>query len=91
MIKLKDILLEFQGKRLAVFDFDDTLAKSEAYIYVTKSDGEELKLDPAEYAVYEEEPGAKSEGGEGADIGGAEDIDAGTEEVETETETDVEV
>jgi hypothetical protein len=35
--------------------------------------------------------GAKSEGGEGADTEGAEDIDAGTEEVETETETDVEV
>ena len=52
-------LNEFQGKRLAVFDFDDTLAKSEAYIYVTKSNGEELKLDPAKYAVYEEEPGDK--------------------------------
>ena len=35
--------------------------------------------------------GAKSEGGEGADTEGAEDIEAGTEEVETETETDVEV
>jgi hypothetical protein len=35
--------------------------------------------------------GAKAEGGEGADTGGAEDIDAGTEEVETETETDLEV
>ena len=57
MIKLKDILLEFQGKRLAVFDFDDTLARSEAFIYVTKADGEKLKLNPAEYAVYEEEPG----------------------------------
>jgi phosphoserine phosphatase len=47
MIKLAELLNEFQGKRLAVFDFDDTLAKSEAYIYVTKADGEELKLDPA--------------------------------------------
>lgn len=52
-------LNEFQGKRLAVFDFDDTLAKSEAYIYVTKANGEEIKLDPAKYAVYEEEPGDK--------------------------------
>lgn len=55
MIKLKDILLE--RKSLYVFDFDDTLARSEAYIYVKKKDGSELKLDPAEYAVYEEEPG----------------------------------
>ena len=37
--------------------------------------------------------GAKAEGGEGAETGGAEDMaaDTGTEETETETETDVEV
>lgn len=55
MIKLKDILSE--GKSLYVFDFDDTLAHSDAYIYVKKRDGSELTLDPAEYAVYEEQPG----------------------------------
>ena len=59
MIKLASLLNEFQGKRLSVFDFDDTLAHSEAYIYVTKANGQELKLDPAEYAVYDEEPGDK--------------------------------
>ena len=60
MIKLNDILNEEQyGKRLVVFDFDDTLATSEAFIYVTKSDGTKLKLDPAEYATYVEEPGDK--------------------------------
>ena len=55
MIKLKNILSE--GRSLYVFDFDDTLARSEAYIYVKKRDGSELTLDPAEYAVYKEEPG----------------------------------
>jgi len=55
MIKLTNILSE--GRSLYVFDFDDTLARSEAYIYVKKRDGSELTLDPAEYAVYKEEPG----------------------------------
>ena len=55
MIKLSNILNE--GKALYVFDFDDTLAKSEAYIYVKKRDGSELTLDPGEYATYKEEPG----------------------------------
>jgi phosphoserine phosphatase len=40
MIKLSNILNE--GKSLYVFDFDDTLARSEAYIYVKKRDGSEL-------------------------------------------------
>ena len=57
MIKLKSLLNE--RRALYVFDFDDTLAKSEAYIYVKKKDASEVTLDPAEYAVYEEEPGDK--------------------------------
>jgi phosphoserine phosphatase len=52
MIKLKDILNE--GKSLYVFDFDDTLARSDAFIYVKKRNGQELTLDPAEYAVSKE-------------------------------------
>ena len=60
MIKLQEILNEKQlGKRLVIFDFDDTLATSESYIYITKADGTKLTLDPAEYAKYEEEPGDK--------------------------------
>ena len=35
MIKLKDILLR-ERKVLSVFDFDDTLAKSDAWVYVTR-------------------------------------------------------
>ena len=49
MIKLKDILFE---KKLRVFDFDDTLAKTSAMIYVTGKDGNENTLTPGEYAVY---------------------------------------
>jgi hypothetical protein len=50
MIKLKTILME--GKYLSIFDFDDTLAKSDSWIYVTIDDKEVNKLDPAEFAVY---------------------------------------
>ena len=55
MIKLKDILLE--RKDLSVFDFDDTIAKSDAWIYVMKRGREVKKLDPAQFAVYEPKPG----------------------------------
>jgi len=39
--------------KLRVFDFDDTLAVTDADINVTRADGTEFKLSPAEYAVYE--------------------------------------
>jgi len=39
--------------KLRVFDFDDTLAVTDADINVTRGDGTEFKLSPAEYAVYE--------------------------------------
>lgn len=58
MIKLKS-LLEFRGKTLHVYDFDDTLAKSEAYIHVRKKDGNTITLTPEEFAVYDEQPGDK--------------------------------
>ena len=46
-----------RGRILRVFDFDDTLAKTDSYIYVKHKDGNESKLDPAEYAVYKSKPG----------------------------------
>lgn len=46
-----------KGKILRVFDFDDTLAKSDANIYVTDSEGETKTLTPAEFALYEPQPG----------------------------------
>jgi hypothetical protein len=55
MIKLQDILKE--GKTLSIFDFDDTLATADAWIYVKHKSGKESKLDPAEFAVYDEKPG----------------------------------
>ncbi len=50
MIKLKDIL--FEGKYLSIFDFDDTLAKSDSWVYVMMNGKEVDKLDPAEFAVH---------------------------------------
>ena len=50
MIKLKDIL--FERKVLSVFDFDDTLAKTDSWVYVKKPDGTEQQLNPAEFSVY---------------------------------------
>ena len=55
MIKLKDILEE--GRVLSVFDFDDTIAKSDAWVYVTRGGRIIKKLDPAEFAVYKPRPG----------------------------------
>lgn len=45
------------GKKLRVFDFDDTLVKTDSFIYVTPKDGKESKLTPGEYAVYEPKQG----------------------------------
>ena len=50
MIRLKDLIRE--RKVLSVFDFDDTLAKSDAWIYVTRLGRTIKKLNPAEFAVY---------------------------------------
>ena len=42
--------------KLRVFDFDDTLAVTDADVIVTRADGSEFRLSPAEYAVYEPIP-----------------------------------
>ena len=39
--------------KLRVFDFDDTLAVTDADVFVTRADGTGFKLSPSEYAVYE--------------------------------------
>ena len=54
MIKLKDLIKE--RKVLSVFDFDDTIAKSDAWIYVMKGGRTVKKLDPAQFAVYRPKP-----------------------------------
>lgn len=46
-----------EGRRLRVFDFDDTLVKTNSKIYVTSGRGDKFELTPGEYAVYEPQPG----------------------------------
>ena len=55
MIKLRDLLSE---KKLRVFDFDDTLVKTNAKIYITNG-GKKRSLTPGEYAVYKPKPNDK--------------------------------
>ena len=45
------------AKVLRVFDLDDTLVKTQSYIYVKHKDGTETKMDPADYAKYDAKPG----------------------------------
>lgn len=40
-----------------VFDFDDTLVHTTSHIYLTTRDGKNVKMTPAEYAVYDPQPG----------------------------------
>jgi len=44
-------------KKLRIFDLDDTLFETEAKVVVTSSDGTSREITPAEYAVYEPQPG----------------------------------
>ena len=53
MIKLKDLIVE---KKLRVFDFDDTLVKSNSKVYVN-NDGKKTTLTPGEFAIYNKRPG----------------------------------
>lgn len=48
---------EAETKKLRVFDFDDTLVKTNSFIYVKHSGNKESKLTPGEYAVYEPKDG----------------------------------
>ena len=45
-----------KGKTLFVSDFDDTLAKTDALIYLVRN-GEKITMTPEKYAVYNEQPG----------------------------------
>jgi len=46
-----------ESKKLRVYDFDDTLVKTNSFIYVTHRNGMKSKLSPGQYAKYEEKPG----------------------------------
>ena len=43
--------------KLAVFDFDDTLAVSDSKIIIAKASGGVIEMTPAEYNVYTPEEG----------------------------------
>jgi len=55
MLRLTPLIQE--RKVLSVFDFDDTIAKSDAWVYVTRAGRVVKKLDPAQFAVYKPRPG----------------------------------
>jgi FMN phosphatase YigB (HAD superfamily) len=46
-----------ESKKLRIFDMDDTLVKTDSYIYVTHKSGRRSKLTPGQYAVYTPKPG----------------------------------
>ena len=57
MIKLKDILTESETRKLRIFDFDDTLVRSNSKVKVTSKSGDVFTLTPGEYAVYDKKDG----------------------------------
>ena len=46
-------------KKLRIFDFDDTLFETEAKVVVIDANNNSREITPAEYAVYEPQPGDK--------------------------------
>ena len=52
-------LYEAGEKKLRIFDFDDTLVKTNSNIYIKHKDGKDSKLTPGEYAIYEPKDGDK--------------------------------
>lgn len=42
--------------KLRVFDFDDTIAKSDSNIHITTDTGEKIEMTPAEYATHKVNP-----------------------------------
>lgn len=56
---IKEIVAESRpgGKRLRVFDFDDTLVKTDAMTHVTAADGTKFDLTPREFALHDKQPG----------------------------------
>ena len=46
-----------ESKKLRIFDFDDTLVKTNSFIYVTHKNGMKTKLSPGQYAKYDTRDG----------------------------------
>jgi len=51
---IRTLLEVRQQKKLRIFDFDDTLVKTNSLIHVTTATGQKFDLTPGEYAVYEQ-------------------------------------
>jgi hypothetical protein len=49
--------LLIESKKLRIFDFDETLVKTNLHTFITHSNGKKSKLTPGQYAVYNEKPG----------------------------------
>ena len=56
------------ANKLRVFDLDDTLVKTHSRVHVLKANGDELWLSPAEYAIYDKEPGDEFDYSEFSDV-----------------------
>lgn len=57
MIRLYNILNEEVVKKVRIFDFDDTLVKTDSFVNITHQDGTKSKITPGDYAVYTPKPG----------------------------------
>jgi FMN phosphatase YigB (HAD superfamily) len=54
----KEIVKETKpSKRLRVFDFDDTLVKTDSWVHVTSASGNKIDLSPGQFAIYDRQPG----------------------------------
>ena len=49
----EDVVTKHSSKKLWVFDFDDTLVKTDAKVHVIDAEGAAFDLTPGEFAVYE--------------------------------------
>lgn len=54
---VKDISASLPSKKLWIFDFDDTLVMSDSVTHVTTVGGHKFDLTPAQFAVYDKQPG----------------------------------
>lgn len=59
MIKLGNILKEFQGRTLHVYDFDDTIVQTQTSVGVVDQQGNRKELSSHDYATYLPKPGEK--------------------------------
>lgn len=55
---IKEFLIDVtNGNKLIVFDFDDTLVKTDSQVVVVHADGTKESLTPGQYSVYDKKPG----------------------------------